>query len=111
MERRHIAVPSTEPAYTKGLSRYAHLVHLQYTKKYLDGATDVHALTAAQVQIWQWGEEAGRLNKTFARYFENHARENPAGPLMSLELLPDGGEKLQAASVTALSMFSDTSAL
>ena len=91
---KHIAVPSTEPAYTKGLSRYAHLVHLQYTKKYLDGATDVHALTAAQVQIWQWGEEAARLNKTFARYFENHARENPAGPLMSLELLTKMVDKM-----------------
>ncbi len=82
----HIQVPAAESEYAKGLSRHAHLVHLQYCKKYLDGVTDVHALAQAQVQIWDWVVEADRLNKTFGRYLENHARDNPAGPLMAVDL-------------------------
>jgi hypothetical protein len=87
--QKHITVQSTNLEYTKGLSRYAHQVHCQYTKKYLDGATDVHSLTEAKVQIWQWGMEAARLNKSFARYFESHDRPNPAGALISLQMLTD----------------------
>jgi hypothetical protein len=45
-----LAVQSAEPGYTKGLSRYAHQVHLQYTKKYLKGATDVLFLMPALVE-------------------------------------------------------------
>lgn len=92
--QKYIQVPAAELSYAKGLSRHAHLVHLQYCKKYLNGVTDVHALTQAQVQIWDWAAEAGRLNTTFGRYMENHARENPAGPLIASELLTKMVDKM-----------------
>lgn len=84
---RYICVPAAEHGYAKGLSRHAHLVHVKYCQKYLSGVTDVHALSEAQVKIWDWAFQAARLNETFARYLENHARDNPAGPLMATELL------------------------
>jgi putative transposase len=94
--RSHIRVPVPEEyrEYANGLSRHAHKVHLQYTRKYLKGVTDVHALSRAQGDIWRWALEASRLNDTVARYMENHSRDNPSGALVSSELISKMVSKL-----------------
>lgn len=85
--KKYIRVPSVNPEYTTGLSRHAHRVHLQWTRKYKDGRVDVDALSEAQATIWSWSLEAIRLNKQIARYMEDHSRQNPVGPLASHDLV------------------------
>jgi putative transposase len=93
-QQNYIRVPAADEEYTRGLSRHAHKVHIQYARKYLNGVTDVHALSRAQVDIWEMALEATKLNGSFARYMENHARDNPAGALFSVELVSRMVDKL-----------------
>jgi hypothetical protein len=85
--KMHTRVPAVEQEYASGLSMHAHGVHLRYTQKYKDGRVDVHALSEAQADIWSMCLEATKLNKQVARYMEDHARQNPVGPLASHEMV------------------------
>jgi hypothetical protein len=68
----HLRVPATNQEYTSDLSRDAHMVNLQCAKKYRNSCTDKHALTEAKSRILGLILEDVPINKTVARYIENH---------------------------------------
>lgn len=82
----YFTVPAADQEYTRGLSAWAHKVHVQCCRNKKKGI-DIHALSESQAEIWSMCLTAAKLNKTVARYMEDHTRPHPTGSLASYEIV------------------------
>ncbi len=95
--KTYFSVPAAHQEYARGLTAWAHKVHVQHCRNNKK-AVDIHALSESQAEIWSMCLAAAKLNKTVARYMEDHARPHPTGSLASYEMVTNMVNKLAGRS-------------